>query len=163
MKSNIRKIGILLLVFNLAYCHNPKNKGKTGNTPNENPQEVKATKTVPLQKGCYTYKNNGNIIILEITDAGETITANLMYFLKEKDRNKGTFKGRLKGDRLIGDYAFSSEGQKSIRQVVFLIKDGQLVEGYGEVETEGKVTYYKNVDALTYNYTMPLDKTACGQ
>lgn len=114
-----------------------------------------------LQKGCYTYDENGTTIDLEITENGDSVTGNLAYALSGKDKNTGTFKGRLKDDKLIGEYTFRSEGVESSREVAFMVKGGRLIEGYGEMTDEG--TAFKDPDAIDYSSKMPLAKTDCSQ
>lgn len=112
-----------------------------------------------LEKGCYTYNLNGNNIRFEITETGDSILGNLDYSLSGKDRNSGTFKGNLKGDKLFGTYTFMSEGMESNREVAFLIKGNQLIEGYGELDNAG--TTFRNRDNLSFTSTMPLTKGEC--
>ena len=62
------------------------------------------------------------------------VTGTLSYKFYQKDSNKGEFEGTLKGDTLLADYTFMSEGTQSVRQVVFLIKGETAIEGYGDIE-----------------------------
>jgi hypothetical protein len=45
------------------------------------------------------------------------------------------------------------------REVAFIIKDGKLIEGYGELNEEG--TTFKDPSQLHFTSTMPLQKTNC--
>jgi len=112
-----------------------------------------------LEMGCYSYHGNGNAIDLEITGLNNGVSGKLMYALDGKDRNSGTFSGRLNGDKLLGTYTFISEGIESMREVAFLIKDNQLIEGYGELNENG--TTFVDRSNLSYTSTMPLTKTDC--
>src|SRR5690606_25093234 len=132
-----KTILILFLTFGMLQC---KDKGAKAD----------------FGKGCYTYDSNGSTISFEITDIGDSILGNLEYSFSGKDRNFGTFKGNLKGDKLFGTYTFMSEGMESSREVAFLVKGNQLIEGYGELDNGG--TIFKNRDSVSYTSTMPLIK-----
>lgn len=91
---------------------------------------------------CYQYVNNKDSVVLKLKVAGEEVTGDLNYNWFEKDKNKGTLAGEMKGDTLIAEYLFDSEGTRSVRDVVFLKKGGQLYEGYGKsTEKGGKMTF----------------------
>ncbi len=85
--------------------------------------------------------------------------ANLTYAYAEKDKNTGTFTGEFNDGKLVGTYTFQSEGVESKRQVAFMLKDNQLVEGYGELNEDG--TIFKDVNSVNYSSTMPLTKMDC--
>lgn len=90
-------------------------------------------------QSCYSYVNDRDTVSLSYIKAGNAIAGNLNYNLFQKDKNAGTVAGIIKGDTVIADYTFSSEGTTSYRQVVFLKKGDQLVEGYGpSQEVDGK-------------------------
>src|SRR5690606_27467513 len=92
--------------------------------------------------GMYHYEGNGTIVTLQLTVDGNKASGNLMYALKEKDRNSGTFVGEIKDGILLADYTFSSEGVLSERQVSFKLTDTSAIEGYGEVEEiNGKMVF----------------------
>ena len=84
-----------------------------------------------------------------------------MYQLKEKDQNKGTFKGILNGDILMVTYTFQSEGTESTREIAFKIIDNLLIEGYGEQITEGTSSRFKDAKSINFSSTMPLTKKDC--
>ncbi|MCK0145348.1 hypothetical protein MWU78_06820 [Arenibacter sp. F26102] len=112
-----------------------------------------------LSVGCYGYNDNGNLIVMDITEIKDSIKASLDISYNEKDANHGTFSGKLKGNKLIGTHTFSSEGMVSKRKMAFLLKDGQLIEGFGELNETG--TDYKNIDNIQYTSKMPLLKMDC--
>ncbi|PWI28937.1 hypothetical protein DI383_13955 [Flavobacteriaceae bacterium LYZ1037] len=153
---------IVLLTFVTVAFFNCKNK-------EEKPDEViieevveEVVVTAPtLEKGCYTYNENGSMVNMEITSSDNPVEGNLTYEFAEKDKNTGTFKGEFNDGKLIGTYTFQSEGVESARQVAFMLKDNQLVEGYGEMNEDG--TTFKDVNSVNYSPTMPLTKTDCEQ
>ena len=83
---------------------------------------------------CYLYTNKKDTASIKLQIKGEELTGTLHYNIYQKDVNNGTIAGEMKGDTIIADYTFDSEGLRSVRQVVFLKKDGKLYEGYGEMK-----------------------------
>lgn len=83
-------------------------------------------------------------ILMNLTMKGnQMLSGKLIYNFYEKDKNEGTLIGELKGDTLLADYTFMSEGISFVRQVVFLKKGNTYIEGYGDVieEASGKVAF----------------------
>jgi len=137
---------------------------KEKNTETHNTVESERThlpnKMAPaLKKGCYRFDEKETTIIFEVTEIGKSVEGNLTYALSGKDKNTGMFKGLLKDDKLIGVYTFESEGAESSREVAFMVKDGRLIEGNGELTDGG--TAFKDPDAINYSSKMPLAKTDC--
>jgi hypothetical protein len=118
--------------------------------------EVKENET---KSECYSYEKDGNAISVQIETSGEDVFGAMAYHLAEKDKNAGLLKGKWENNILLADYTFKSEGTQSTRQVAFELKDGQLIEGYGEMNEDG--TKFKDVSQLKFTSTMPLSKTVC--
>ncbi len=130
------------------------------NNPSTNNDEETITSVVTKQD-CYTYTKNKDTATLTTMSSGHIVTGELQYQLFEKDSNKGSIKGEMKGDTLVADYTFGSEGKNSVRQVAFLQKDGKLVEGFGEViEKDGKMVF-KNLSTLKFGGTIEFTKIIC--
>lgn len=140
----------------MASCKN--NKESKGSAEGTNPIVAEKPASL-LQTGCYAYNADNNAINFEITGVGDEFTGTLTYTLDEKDTNKGTFKGQLSDDKLFGIYTFMSEGVESTREVAFMLKDNQLIEGYGELNESGNA--FKDKNSISYTSTMPLTKTDC--
>lgn len=125
-----------------------------------NSQDEKTDKTSSEQAGtnksssinCYSYASANDTVYLKVVHTGDSITGTLVYRLKEKDKNQGTIRGNMRGDILIADYAFMSEGIQSTRQVAFKKEANSFVEGYGD---------FKNIDSLKFNSFMKLVEVAC--
>ncbi len=115
-----------------------------------------------VPSGCYTMEENGNLVALQLTGASETVSGKLVYALAEKDKNQGFFTGLIEEDYLVGIYTFQSEGVESKREVSFLIKDNQLIEGFGEIETDGDTSKLKDIKTLDFNSSIVLKETDCG-
>lgn len=147
-----------LIALTMANCKN--NKESKGLVEETKPVVTEKPASL-LQTGCYTYNADNNSINFEITSVGEEITGALTYALDGKDTNTGTFKGQLSGNKLVGIYTFGSEGVESTREVAFMIKDDQLIEGYGELNESGNA--FKDKNSISYTSTMPLTKTDCNK
>ena len=159
--NNASKKVFLLAFVAISFLGCKNNKEKTDETQKQEPMEEETTMAPTLEKGCYRYDENGSTVNLEITDSENPVEANLMYALAEKDKNTGTFKGEFKDAKLVGTYTFQSEGVESKRQVAFMLRDNQLIEGYGELNEDG--TLFKDVNTVNYSSAMPLSKTDCAQ
>ena len=152
----MKKINVMLIVFALMIsCKQKETTVETVKSVNVDTLVV----TPSIGKDCYTFEGNGSKIDLKITNTVDGISGNLDYKLAEKDKNTGTFQGSIKGDTLIAIYTFQSEGTESKREVAFLIKDNQLIEGYGELDSTG--AKFKNPATLQFTSNMPLSKTDC--
>ena len=112
---------------------------------------------------CYRYINNHDTIILKTINVNGFITGTLVYNLYEKDKNKGTIQGVMKGGILIVNYTFFSEGIKSERQVAFKKDDENFIEGYGNAEDKDGKTVFKNIDSLTFSRSVILKPYDCDQ
>lgn len=151
---------LVLLTFAFVTVVSCKNNTKTENqsvTEKNTGRETSQKST--LEIGCYDYKSDGNIITMEITEVNENVKGDLNISYSEKDANQGEFVGTLNGDKLIGTYTFNSEGIKSSREIAFLVKDNQLIEGFGDLNDDG--TKFKDVNTIKYTSTMPLTKVDC--
>ena len=138
-------------------------------TKNATTQETATTETAPTetasatdgQPQCYALITASDTVRLSMTQRGSEVTGTMLVQLSEKDRNTGTLQGQMRGDTLLANYTFQSEGQESVREVVFLAKDGGFVEGYGPVqEQNGKMVFTPNAP-LTFEMDRVLKKTTC--
>lgn len=100
---------------------------------------------------CYQYVKNKDTATMQLRINGEEITGFLDYHIYEKDANKGTLAGEMKGDTLIAEYTFDSEGLRSVREIVFLKKDGKLYEGYGPIKEEKGKIRFENPGTLKFD------------
>lgn len=157
----MKKILILgTVLLGLVSCKDKASEAEKSNLETTI-DEGSALSTTELGTDCYIYEGNGSKITLQITSITDEVSGSLTYALLEKDTNTGTFNGTFDDAVLIADYTFMSEGLQSTREVVFLLKDGQLIEGYGEIEVDGPAAKFKDTAALTFSSTMPLSKTEC--
>lgn len=111
---------------------------------------------------CYEYIKNRDTATLKIIMEGEELTGNLDYKLFEKDRNTGKIAGEMKGDTIIAEYYFNSEGVSSIREIVLVKKeDGKIYEGTGEMMEKGSKMVFKDRSALQFNQSLVFSPANC--
>jgi hypothetical protein len=152
MKSSLLLISAFLCLIQCT--------SKTPNTTTEGAQETSGQPDLP-DNVCFAYAQNDDIIGLTLTMNGNKVNGKLAYAVAEKDRNSGTIDGSWKGDTLIGEYSFHSEGRLSTREIVFLRKGDTLVEGYGEVEQVNTKTSFKSRKNLQFLENFPLKRVPC--
>ncbi|MEO6454789.1 MAG: hypothetical protein ABIN97_11985 [Ginsengibacter sp.] len=146
------KINFFLLLFaSIASCE----------SDNKNLASQTETPAKPSPANCYRFINSNDTITLKLIHTSKSITGTLVYKLKEKDKNEGTIQGGMKGDLLVADYTFMSEGSISVRQVVFKKQGNYFIEGYGDIETINERLVFKNTDSLEFNNSMRLLEINC--
>ncbi|MFT3934422.1 MAG: hypothetical protein QM726_12445 [Chitinophagaceae bacterium] len=141
----MKSINLILLIGILISCNSQQKEGDSSNSQQEN-----TTKDSPMN--CYRYASATDTISLKLIHVGEFITGLLVYSLKEKDKNKGTIQGNMRGDILVAKYTFMSEGIQSTRQVAFKKEGNSFVEGYGD---------FNSLDSLSFNTSMKLTEIEC--
>ena len=112
---------------------------------------------------CYAFTSGKDSVFMEIVIAGNLVTGNLTYKLFQKDKNEGTLQGTIKGDTLIADYKFMSEGTESVREVAFLKKGNDFIEGYGAAEEKNGGMIFKNANTINYSSNVILKPVECGK
>lgn len=110
---------------------------------------------------CYLYVNKKDTASVKLLIKGEELTGTLRYNIFQKDLNNGTIAGEIKGDTIIADYTFDSEGLRSVRQVVFLKKGSKLYEGYGEMKEQGGKFIFVNRAALKFDDHFTFNPVDC--
>lgn len=115
-----------------------------------------------VQQDCYLYIKNRDTVSLTLTSDGNKHKGELTYNLFEKDKNAGKVSGEMKGDTLMMDYTFNSEGTTSVRQIAFLKRGNQLIEGYGAAEEKDGKMVFKATQNLDFSSNgITLTKTDC--
>jgi hypothetical protein len=150
----MKLINIFISLALLASCNSPEN-----NT--EKPGTGKADSKKPSLLNCYRYATESDTIILKAIHVGKSITGILVYKFKEKDKNQGTIQGAMRGNILLADYTFMSEGIQSVRQVAFKLEGNTFTEGYGDSYDRNGKMIFKNVDSLFFSSSIKLTEVAC--
>lgn len=158
MKLNIQKImgWALILMMGAWSCQDNTNQAKSSEVAME------VTQPATENSNCYAYQEGGDTIQVKLTEAADgSIQGYMLFQLKEKDKNTGTFTGVKEGNLILADYSFQSEGVTSIRQIAFQQTDSTLKEGYGEIIQEGNQQRFKDPKQLDYQHSMVLKKIDC--
>ncbi|RZK48913.1 MAG: hypothetical protein EOO99_08395 [Pedobacter sp.] len=108
--------------------------------------------------GVYYYQANGDSVRLHILQTSPQVSGDLIFALREKDRNTGTFTGQLENDILVADYTFQSEGMESVRQIAFKITATSAIPLYGDVEEKDGKIFFKSLKTLHPDPNMILKK-----
>lgn len=148
----------------LTACNSENADKKTADSTELIAEDTTFTATKPAEGNsteCYTYTKSRDTIAMKLNIAGEEYTGELDYRFFEKDKSKGTFAGEMKGDTLIAEYTFDAEGMRSVREVVFLRKNGNLVEGFGDVDEKGDKVIFKDRSKLSFGDAVVLTKQPC--
>ena len=123
-----------------------------------------ATDSKPIesstQQTCYLGVTGKDSIFVSIDDNLGTFTGKMRYKNFEKDSSLGDLVGTKNGDTLKLNYTFASEGTTSDREIYFLIKDGNLVEGIGDHKVENNQDLYANPAKIKYDGQV-LEKADC--
>ncbi|AYN06528.1 hypothetical protein [Flavobacterium sp. 140616W15] len=154
----MKKIIAIISIFTLVLVSCKKNESEEIVPNTVESGEVKES----VGKQCFELVVNNDTIAMTLnTNSHNEVNGELVYKIYEKDKNEGTIIGNIKGDTLIADYTFKSEGVSSVREVAFLKKAGTFIEGYGDlIETNGKMTF-KDKKLLKFDSKMTLSKVDC--
>lgn len=142
----MKLICVLFLAMGLFSCRQTK---------------VRVEPSAATEQMCYVYIKGKDTATLNLLVTGTVATGNLDYKWFEKDKNSGSIAGEMRGDTLIANYTFSSEGTTSIRQVAFLKKGDQYVEGFADVVDKDGKTVFKHLSALDFSQSIAFEKVAC--
>lgn len=146
----------------LTACNSEKTSNVTEDTIKSATTDTTTVVAEPAVAGnCYAYIKNNDTAYLKLDIRGEELTGDLTYKLFEKDSNKGTIAGEIKGDTIIAEYTFDSEGMRSVREVVFLKKDDKYYEGFGPVEEESGKMMFKDRKLLKFDNSIVFSPSAC--
>jgi len=148
------------MVATMAAC----NASTTSNIPADTLPADTDTNTMQVQipnMQCFKSIKGHDTVYLKLERFPNVVTGNLIYNFHEKDGNTGTIDGVLTGDTLIADYTFMSEGQQSVRQVAFIIKDSMATEGYADMMEEKDKMVFKNSAKLNFSKGIQLKAIPC--
>lgn len=110
---------------------------------------------------CYGFLKERDTIYLALHIKNDTIIkGDLSYSLFEKDSQKGSLIGKLKGDSLFANYSFTSEGKESEREVFFLRTGNGFMEGTTKtIQKHNKMVFTNNEFDILTEY--PLIRMDC--
>jgi hypothetical protein len=151
---------LLILVATCISCNNTAEKITEPTVVKDSMQPVENKIMIP-KSSCYSTINSKDTVRLKVEVFEKAVTGNILYKLYEKDSNSGNFEGQLKGDTLLADYTFMSEGKQSVRQVIYLLQDSIAIEGYGDMKDKNGKMIFINTNAVSFDKGLRLQKSAC--
>jgi hypothetical protein len=147
MKNIFQILIITACLF--SSCNNKTDKEEQDNdttgTAGTDQPEVTVNK-----KACFSYQVKNDSASMQITVSDNVVSGTLDYKLFEKDKNQGKIEGKISGDTLFANYTFVSEGTQSTREVAFLKKGNDWLEGFGPVEEKQGVMSFKDRSKLRF-------------
>lgn len=155
---NARLNGCVWMLLTVMACNSPQQEAATPSADSAGKAENHVM--IPVAT-CYSGAQGSDSFLLKTEVFPHVVTGTLAYNFYEKDRNRGTIEGTLKGDTLIADYTFTSEGKSSVRQVVFLLTDSTATEGYGQMEDQNGRLVFKDPGNADFTKGTRLHKVAC--
>ncbi|HET8803230.1 MAG TPA: hypothetical protein VFM72_01530 [Aequorivita sp.] len=161
MEKYILIVPILFAVIMISCKNETKNEESDMMIPEES--GIMDSDENISQVSCYKYTSAKDTVLLQMEKTNDEVAGTLSYNYFEKDRNDGTFEGKMIGDTLFADYTFGSEGSVSVREIMFVKKGDKFVEGFGEVEEVNGKMKFKGNAKFTLNETMPLQEINCDE
>ena len=148
------------IVFVMISCNNQTGNNTTQDTLQ---QSTDTATTITISKGihCFAYTQNNDTVFLSLTITGKLATGKMMYNLYEKDKSIGAINGVFYGDTLLANYSFLSEGNQSVRQIIFLRKGNIFLEGTGSMREENGRLVFINTADIVFTGTHILSLVDC--
>lgn len=144
------------------------------NKKNESPEPVVSTvdssdlteaepvaDTLGAKSFCYLGVTGKDSIFVSLDDNLGTIIGKMAYKNHEKDSSKGELSGFKSGDTLKLTYEFQSEGSTSKRDIFFIQKDGNLIEGTGNQKDDNGTMRYADEKKISYKNDAHLKSADC--
>jgi len=117
--------------------------------------------TLGAKSYCYFGVTGKDSVFVSIDDNLGTVTGKMAYKNSEKDSSKGDLTGFKSGDTLKLTYEFASEGTTSKRDIFFLQKDGNLLEGIGNQKDDNGQMKYADEAKVAYKDGQKLETADC--
>ncbi len=148
------------LILSLSACNNPQatNDETSKINPGAAPSDASGES---LKESCYRSKTGNSIVEMTLTEKDGLVQGTLNYMPEAKDKNTGIVKGRMRGDTLLADYTFMSEGMESVREVMFLKTAEGYKEGYGPVKDLNGKMVFEDPTAADFSKSATLIKVDC--
>ncbi len=155
-----KRIHHFLLVSILLVQIGCGNQSESNNTTSS--ADTLTTAAITPVPVCYAFVSATDTVELKLLiETDRSVSGELHYKLSGKDSNHGSIRGMMKGDTIFADYNFMSEGNESVRQMIFLKSDSMVTEGYGPVEdVNGSMQFVKGI-APDFSKGLKLFLTNC--
>jgi hypothetical protein len=150
------------LSFFLMNC-NKKTESPATNANNDSISDstTAVVDTLGAKSFCYVGVTGNDSVFVSIDDNLGTVTGKMRYKNSEKDSSKGELVGSKSGDTLKLTYEFASEGTTSKRDIFFIQKDGNLLEGIGNQKDENGAMKYADEKKIAYKDGQKLETADC--
>ncbi len=122
---------------------------------------VQVIDTLGAKSFCYLGVTGKDSVFVTIDDNLGTVTGKMRYKNSEKDSSKGDLTGFKSGDTLKLTYEFSSEGKTSKRDIFFIQKSGNLLEGTGNQKDDQGSVKYADENKVAYKDGQKLETADC--
>jgi hypothetical protein len=110
---------------------------------------------------CYQFVQGRDTINLTIVETDGKVKGRLAFRFFEKDKSSGTLEGVMRGDTLFANYAFTSEGTLSNREVAFRKVGSEFRMGSGEILNSGSTDVLRDPATLEFSETVVLKNMDC--
>ncbi len=156
------KSGILtfVIILNLWFVSCNPGSDKTGPETIQDTAKPEMKIMIPGMV-CYAGAVGKDSVFLKTEIFPNVVTGTLVYNFNEKDDSKGEIDGTMHGDTLIAEYRFGAEGKTSTREVVFLVRDSIVIEGYGPMEEKDGKMVFRNRSEIAFGNGFKLKTITC--
>lgn len=172
-KSIFKECAWLTVVLLLLSCNNSNNNNRVERNAPDSTTQLQKLDTVKINTdtiaqvktltgtNCFAYTKNNDTILLEMNVKNGIIAGKLIYNLYEKDKNTGEVDGILRNDTLLANYTYMSEGTRSVRQIIFLVKGNILVQGSGSMKEQNGRFIFTDKKDINFNSNLILEPANC--
>jgi hypothetical protein len=106
----------------------------------------------PAGPQCFTQVVGKDTARLSFEATGDSVSGKLEYKRYEKDSNKGTIRGVMRGNILDVQYTFMSEGMESTNQAVFKVEGDKVFEGRAkDFDKEGRPVFGQDLGNVEWD------------
>jgi len=108
---------------------------------------------------CFEERVGKDLTNVRLIINGDSVTGNMEWLPWEKDRARGTLKGKKNGNEIIADYDYIIEGSNQLEEKVFILDGDKLLIKSGELEEKNGKLLMKDPAKATIGQT--LTKKVC--
>ncbi len=148
----MKSVFFIVTAIVLISCNNGPRQGDENSVDST----IGTTDKIPpiVSDECYLFIAAKDTYALKISIVDTTVKGTAVFRNFEKDSNRGTVEGTMKGEVMHLWYNHQSEGMNSVRELYFKKEGDRLVTGISNEATRGDTAYVP--DAKLVSYTGPL-------
>ncbi len=157
----MKKIVLSLLVFGFVLSCEKKNETVMKDVTNKDSLALNKSdiQIDEIPENCYMEATGKDSLFVKFSDNLGTVTGKMHYKNFQKDSSSGDIVGISDGDTIKVDYTFEAEGTTSTREIWFLKRHGNLIEGIGDYNETGE--QYKDPKSVKFDGGHKLKPAAC--